>query len=104
MKAPDCLRSNSRRLANILDSPLILQEMRRHEDCHAGDGSWVAAVEVGDDVRGSGAQCGCKGFAFVRELKVGAEVGQEGERGGLGFGGSRGGGGRGGDGACLLGC
>lgn len=63
----------------------------------------MAAAEVGNGVQGSSADGGCEGFAFVRELEVGAEAGEKGDRGGLGFGGSRGGGGRGGDGACLLG-
>lgn len=63
----------------------------------------MAAAEGWDDVHGSGADGGCQGFAFVRELQVGAEAGEEGERGRLGFGGSRGGGGRDADCACLSG-
>lgn len=58
----------------------------------------MAAAEGRNDIHGSGADGGCEGFAFVRELQVGAEAGEEGERGRLGFGG-----GRGGDRACLSG-
>lgn len=64
----------------------------------------MAATEVGNDVHGSGADGGCEGFAFVSELEVGAEAGEEGDRGVLGVGcGNRVGGGRGGDIACLVG-
>lgn len=61
----------------------------------------MAAAEGCDDVHGSGADGGCEGLAFVRELQVGAKAREEGERGRLGFGGSWGGGGRGRDRACL---
>lgn len=61
----------------------------------------MAAAEGWDDFHGSGADGGCEELALVRELQVGAEAGEEGERGRLGFGDSRGGGGRRGDRACL---
>lgn len=57
----------------------------------------MAAAEGWDDFYGSGADSGCEGLAFVRELQVGAEAGEEGERGRPDFGACRGGGGRGGD-------
>lgn len=63
----------------------------------------MAATESWDDVHRSGADGGCEGFAFVRELQAGSEAGEEVERGRLGFGGRWGGGGRGGDRASLSG-
>lgn len=63
----------------------------------------MAAAEVGNDVRGGGANGGCEAFTFERELEVGAEAGKEGERRVLGIGGSsRAGGGRVGDGALFF--